>query len=302
MSTTETGLAIAQDEPQQERALSPYIRALEGAKDRFVEIMGGDQRAWDSESVFAMQLIMKNDYAMQIANQNPTSVKLAMYNAASTGLTLNPANGYAYLVPRDGAIKLDISYKGLIKIATDTGSVEWARAEVVHENDMFEYNGPAEKPLHKCKPFAGERGEIIGVYCIAKVSSGEVLTEIMDRVEVEKVRNKSDAWVKKKSGPWAEWFSEMCRKAVIKRAQKTWPYTDRSDRLANAIEIANDTEGGYTFDASTNEIPKAVIADQRKQLSDDAYDQYGPSVDLIKECIQRWDDNQDADELHTVAE
>lgn len=306
MTTTsnETGLAAAQtqDEPAQEKALSPYIRALEGAKDRFVEIIGGDQRAWDSESVFAMQLIMKNDYAMQVANQNPTSVKLAMYNAASTGLTLNPANGYAYLVPRDRAIKLDISYKGLIKIATDTGSVEWARAEVVHENDMFEYNGPAEKPLHKCKPFAGERGEIVGVYCIAKVASGDVLTEIMDRAEVEKVRNKSDAWVKKKAGPWAEWFSEMCRKAVIKRAQKTWPYTDRSDRLAKAIEIANDAEGGYTFDASTDEIPKAVIADQRKQKCDDAYDQYGPSVDLIKECIQRWDSSQDPDELITVVE
>lgn len=307
--TTNTDTALAatqpQDEPAQEKALSPYIRALEGAKDRFVEIMGGDQRAWDSESVFAMQLIMKTDFAMKIANQNPTSVKLAMYNAASTGLTLNPANGYAYLVPRDQAIRLDISYKGLIKIATDTGSVEWVRAEVVYEKDSFIYHGPATMPTHSCNPFNKERGEIIGVYCIAKVASGDVLTEIMDLEEIEKIRSKSDAWVRGaagRKGPWETFFSEMCRKAVIKRAQKTWPYTDRSDRLANAIEIANEAEGGYSFEPSSDDVPKAVIADQRRQRCDDAYDQYGPSVDLIKECIQRWDDSQDPDELHTVAE
>jgi len=240
------------DKPRQRRELAPYMRALETAKPRFIEIVGGDSRAWDSESIFAMQHIGKTDFAMQIANRNPMSVQIAMYNAASTGLTLNPANGYAYLVPRDGAIRLDISYKGLIKIATDTGSVVWARAEVVREKDTFVYHGPALPPEHSCNPFVGERGEVIGVYCIAKVASGDILTEIMDREEIEKVRGKSDAWVKKKAGPWVEWFSEMCRKAVIKRAQKTWPYSDRSERLAQAVEIANESEGGYTLEATTH--------------------------------------------------
>jgi recombination protein RecT len=237
---------IAKQEAEENRP--NYEVALKRAKSRFIEILGGDTRTWDSESIFAMQHICKSEFSINTANRNPMSVQLAMYNAASTGLTLNPANGYAYLIPRDGAIRLDISYKGLIKIATDTGSVEWARAEVVHEKDTFEYNGPAEKPTHKANPFSKDRGEIIGVYCIAKVASGDVLTEVMDLDEIEKVRGKSDAWAKKKAGPWAEWFSEMCRKAVIKRAQKTWPYTEKSVRLAKAIEIANESEGGYIID------------------------------------------------------
>jgi recombination protein RecT len=240
---------IAKQEDTERASGKPkYSQALEKAKARFIEISGGDTRTWDSESIFAMQHICKSEFSINTANRNPMSVQLAMYNAASTGLTLNPANAYAYLVPRDGAIKLEISYKGLIKIATDTGSVEWARAEVVYEKDTFEYNGPAEKPTHKANPFSKDRGEIIGVYCIAKVASGDILTEVMDRDEIEKVRGTSDAWAKKKAGPWAEWFSEMCRKAVIKRAQKTWPYTEKSGRLANAIEIANDSEGGYVIE------------------------------------------------------
>src|SRR5690606_36369038 len=129
------------------RELTPYQSAIAKAKERFVGI-AGDEKTYDVESIFAMQALMKTDYAMQTANKNPQSVHLAMINVASTGLTLNPANGYAYLVPRDGAIVLDISYKGLIKIPTDTGSVEWARADVVYEQDTFAYHGPAVMPVH----------------------------------------------------------------------------------------------------------------------------------------------------------
>jgi phage RecT family recombinase len=234
----------------------PYMLAIEDARDRFIDITG-DAKSWDSECIFAMQLIMKTPFAMKIANDNPSSVMLAMYNAASTGLTLNPANGYAYLVPRGGAIVLDISYKGLIKIATDTGSVEWVRAEVVYEKDSFSYHGPARMPDHACNPFSKDRGEVVGSYCIAKVASGDILTEVMDLAEIHKVRSKSEAF-KKQSGPWLEFFVQMCKKANIKRAQHTWPYTEQSGKLADAIQIANASEGGYTFDDAPRNTPGLI--------------------------------------------
>src|SRR5699024_1726795 len=138
---------------------------------------------------------------------------------------------YAYLVPRDGAIVLDISYKGLIKIATDTGSIMWARADLVYEHDEFTYHGPANMPEHKADVFRKDRGALVGAYCIAKTCDGDVLTEVMPVEEIEKIRGKSMAYVKKKSGPWVTWFTQMVKKAVIKRASKTWPYTDRSQLL-----------------------------------------------------------------------
>lgn len=237
-----------------EKELAPWQSAIQGARERFET--NSDLVKYDRESIFAMQAIMKTDFAMKIANQNPTSVKLAMINVASTGLTLNPANGYAYLVPRDNAIHLDISYKGLIKIATDTGAIRWARAELVHEADTFVYHGPATAPEHRSEPFK-ERGEAIGVYCIAKTSDGDILTEIMPRDELEKIRSKSMAYAKSKSGPWAEWFDQMAKKSVIKRASKTWPYTERSDVLSHAVEIANASEGGYDLEP---EKPERVYA------------------------------------------
>ncbi len=240
-----------------EKELAPWQSAIQSARERFEK--NADLVSYDRESIFAMQAIMKTDYAMGIANKNPTSVKMAMINVASTGLTLNPANGYAYLVPRDNAIHLDISYKGLIKIATDTGAVRWARAELVYESDTFVYHGPALSPEHRSEPFK-ERGEAVGAYCIAKTSDGDILTEIMPRDEIEKIRSKSTAFTRGKEGskgPWEEWFDQMAKKAVIKRASKTWPYTERSDVLSHAIEIANASEGGYDLEP---EKPERVYA------------------------------------------
>jgi recombination protein RecT len=225
------------------KELAPYKNAILKAQEKFTKIASTED--YDKESIFAMQAIMKSDFAMKIANDNPTSVHLAMLNVASTGLTLNPAHGYAYLVPRDKAIRLDISYKGLIKIATDTGSVLWARADLVHENDTFTYNGPAAAPTHQAKPFK-DRGEFIGAYCIAKTKDGDILTEVIDKSEIENIRNTSQSYLKR-SGPWIDWFSQMVKKTVIKRASKTWPYTDRRSVLNDAIELANDAEGGYVF-------------------------------------------------------
>lgn len=230
-----------------EQNIAPYVGAIQKAKDRFAKV-AGDAVNYDKESIFAMQALMKTGFAMKVANENPQSVHLSMINVASTGLTLNPAHGYAYLVPRDGAIVLDISYKGLIKIATDTGSVMWARADLVYEHDDFTYHGPAAMPKHATNPFKA-RGEIVGVYCIAKTRDGDILTEIMDMAELEKIRAKSMAYAKKKAGPWVEWFEQMAKKAVIKRASKTWPYTARIERLMDAVEMANETEGGYDLEA-----------------------------------------------------
>lgn len=82
-----------------EKELQPWQSAIQGARERFEK--NADLVSYDKESIFAMQALMKTDYAMKIANANPTSVRLAMINVASTGLTLNPAHGYAYIVPRN---------------------------------------------------------------------------------------------------------------------------------------------------------------------------------------------------------
>ncbi len=277
-------------ETKQERQLVPYETAIQTAKERFLK-NSDNMVSYDKESIFAMQALIKNDYALNIANKNPRSVHLAMLNVASTGLTLNPANAYAYLVPRDGAIVLDISYKGLIKIATDAGSIVWARAAVVYEQDQFTYNGPAEKPDHKADVFKADRGAIVGCYCVAKTNEGDILTEVMDWAEIDKIRGKSELYSRKKSGPWVEWLEQMIKKAIIKRASKTWPYTEKGERIAQAIEIANTSEGGYDLETEEEKEFK------RQQKHDAALGRWYKSVEIIKEAIA-----MEPPDLYTVRE
>jgi recombination protein RecT len=198
---------------------------------------------FDKEAFFAMQLLSKNSFSVGVAQKNPDSLMGAMINVGAIGLSLNPANADAYLVPRDGAICLDISYKGLIKLATNTGSIKWVQAEIVYDSDNFEFRGIGEKPKHVSDPFA-ERGSPVGVYCVAKTADGDFLVSVMSASEVEQVRNTSKAKDSKFS-PWTTFPMEMWKKTVIKRASKTWPKTDvkGAGALSQAIDVINQHEG-----------------------------------------------------------
>ena len=138
------------------------------------------------EATFALQILKSNNFLREKAQANPDSLQNAITNIAAIGISLNPALKESYLVPRGNQVCLDISYIGLVKLATDTGSIDWVQAEIVKEKDEFEYLGVGKAPLHKMNPFS-DRGEIVGVYCVAKLFTGECLSTIMSIKECEEI-------------------------------------------------------------------------------------------------------------------
>lgn len=204
---------------------------------------------FEREAGFAIQILGNSEYALGIAMNNKQSVIDAVTNISAIGISLNPAKKQAYLVPRDRKICLDISYMGLLDLAIASGSIMWGKAELVKESDDFRLNGFDKAPVHERAPFAKDRGELVGVYVVAKTHSGDYLTETMTIDEVNDIRNRSSAWKawveKKKSCPWVTDPGEMSKKTVIKRAYKTWPKTDRLDK---AIHFLN-TDGEEGLEA-----------------------------------------------------
>lgn len=191
-----------------------------------------------SEASYAMQLLKANTFLQKIAMSNPQSLQYAVLNVASIGLSLNPIERHAYLVPRSGQICLDISYMGLIHILVESGAIKWMQAEIVRENDNFIFRGVGEKPNHECSPFS-DRGEIVGVYCVAKTEDGEYLSTIMSKEECYAIRDRSEAWKRNQSGPWKTDEGEMLKKTAIKRAFKLLPKNDKAARIYDAIEHDN---------------------------------------------------------------
>lgn len=202
---------------------------------------------WREECEFAHQIVTKND---GLAKSDIVTVQESIKNVASIGLTLNPAHGYAYLVPEYNKAKkcndcqLRISFKGLIKLATDSGSVKWVKAEIVHAGDTFQFTGHGSLPKHEFNPFV-DRGDMVGVYCVAKTHDGDYLTEMMAMDEVLKIKSAAKTQL-----VWDKWFEEMAKKAVIKRASKQWPKTDQFERMSEGVSLLNEYEGSaeYTDD------------------------------------------------------
>lgn len=235
--------------------MSNIAEVIEIAQERFNSIAPSYMK-YDAEKGFAIQLLKNNDYLMSAAQNNPGALQQALTNVAAIGLSLNPAEKLAYLIPRtvktkvNGRDKYDLrvflepSYMGFIRLATDSGSIEWINADVVHANDDFCDNGPGEKPTHRYNAFK-DRGDMVGVYCCAKTKSGDYLNTIMDMNDLISIRDRSEAWKRNQSGPWKTDFKEMAKKTVIRNAFKTWPRTDerRMAMLAKAVHLSNENEG-----------------------------------------------------------
>lgn len=192
------------------------------------------------EASFAMQALQDNDYLAGVALGNPDSLKRAVLNVAAVGLSLSPVYKYAYLVPRDKKIILDISYKGLIQLAINTGHIKLVTAELVCEKDVFKLNGIGKEPTHTFEPFK-DRGEFIGVYCLVKTKDDEYITTIMNKEEVYKVRDTSQGYKSGKQTPWKSFESEMIKKTVIRRAYKMWPLPEKNN-FEQAINVLNEED------------------------------------------------------------
>jgi recombination protein RecT len=273
--------------------MSNLIQVVDAAQSKFntIAVSNSDLVKWEEEKQFAIQALQGNEYLQKCV---PHTIQNAVVNIASIGLTLNPARGYAYLVPEYSKAnggqecQLRISFKGLMKIATDSGQIDWIKSDVVKANDKFSFNGAWELPEHTMNPFA-DRGDPVGVYCVAKLSNGGQLTDVMSWAEVIKIKDCA-----KTQMVWNKWPEEMAKKAIIKRAAKQWPGTEL--RLDTAIAMLNDGEGSESIQrkekpvqqkpvATVNDIVQAIAVNQL-----DPNDIAGRSMKMLGFDFSNWEE------------
>jgi len=201
----------------------------------FVPALTDNGITWQKEKQFAIQAFNNNKFLLDTASKNPASLQSAIINVASIGISLNPANKHAYLVPRDGKVCLDISYMGLMHLAMSTGSILWGQCKLVHSNDTYENQGLDKAPTHSYSPF-GDRGNVVGAYCTVKTCHGDYLTDEMALDDIVNIQNSSKA----KNGPWKTHWNEMARKTVVKRASKYWPTVERLNTAIHHLNTDNN--------------------------------------------------------------
>lgn len=156
----------------------------------------------------------------------PQSFLGAMMTAAQLGLEPNTPLGQAYLIPykNKGVLEcqFQIGYKGLIDLAYRSGEVEIIQAQVVYENDEFDYELGLDPKL-KHKPAKENRGKPIYYYAIFKTKSGGYGFEVMSIHDIKVHAQKYSQSYSSEYSPWQKNFDEMAKKTVLKRVLKYAP-------------------------------------------------------------------------------
>lgn len=202
------------------------------------EQMNLNKVSFAQEMEFAVQAFTTNP---ALLNCNADTVKNCLVNIALSGLTLSPVMKMAHLVPRKGKCCVDVSYMGLIKIITDTGSVQSIKAKLVYENEPFEIElGSGCFVKHGIYKGNVNKGKRIGAYSIAVLNDGSDHIEWMYESELMEIKARAQ---KTGGAVWNSDENEMCRKTVVKRHWKYLPKSERSVLAAQAISFDDENNG-----------------------------------------------------------
>lgn len=194
---------------------------------------------------------------------DPGSVFYEVAKAAALGLLLDPQLGEAYLITgyADGGPvpQLRLGYRGLIKLARQSGEVASIYAHEVCDLDRFHVALGSDKKLVHEPNYLTERGKIIMYYAVVHYRDGTTDFEPMSMKDILAIRDRSDAWKAHKAGkikstPWATDEGEMAKKTVLRRLLKRVP---QSPELQDALS-AEDAEF-IEVTAKPVETPRARV-------------------------------------------
>lgn len=233
---------------QEKTAVDGYVEQVLGGGRR--ESVLGSLPSHVRPEVFERNLVnavMSNPDFLQM---DPRLVYREVSKVAALGLFLDPQLGEGYLIAgwnkkaKRKEPQLRIGYRGLVKLARQSGDVSKVYAHEVCANDEFEcLLGDDKRLIHKPQIF-GERGDVVGYYAVVIYKQGEPDFEIMTISQINEIRDRSDGWKafsenKIRSTPWSTDYGEMAKKTVMRRLLKRIP---QSPEVADAIHIEDRAE------------------------------------------------------------
>lgn len=285
MANNKIQAAVQQQKPEvkaQQSVNAMLNGILDGEKmrRRFDELLGKRTPQFLSSLV---SMINDNKDLQQAFYQSPMSVIKSALQAASYDLPIDPALGFAYIVPFNNKYKDDqgnwqkkkqatfvIGYKGMTQLCLRTGA--YARipdAVDVREGELISYDrltGDAEFRWIEDED-EREKLPIIGYAGYFRLKNGAEKTIYMTRKQIENHEKKNRKGEYMGKG-WKEDFDAMARKTVIRRlcgkyALMSIEYQDGTNRdtmnLANAL--------------AAQDFPDTAIPDDMVDITDVTVDE-----------------------------
>lgn len=178
----------------------------------------------------------------KLLNTSPDSLLSALVTSAQFRFMPSGVSGEAYIIPYGSEAKFQMGYQGIVTLLYRSGKIKGITANIVYENDDFEFEEGLESFLKHKPVFGKDRGEAIGVYTVAQMDGGIKTFKVMDKQSVLGIKNLSKA----KNSAESPWNSKldpelwMWKKTCLIQHAKTLP---KSAELVKALEADYDGEG-----------------------------------------------------------
>ena len=191
------------------------------------------------------------------------SLVAAVVEASQLGLEID-GRGLAYLVPFKDRAQLIVGYKGKVQLFYQTNMGKDIYAEAVYENDEFAYERGLNPILYHKPKFGGDRGKMIGVYCVAELVNGGKPFAVLNAKDIEKIKKVSPASSSSYS-PWNTWEEEMWKKSAVHRLSKMIP---SSPEMQRAVMLEDQMRGGVSQTMADNVKLIGVTPDTPQTATD----------------------------------
>ena len=229
---------------------------LEKMADKFREALPPTMD--ESKFISVLKLTLNKNPKLLQADKN--SLLQTFMSAAKDGLYLDGREAAA--VQYGQSVQYIPMVEGIIKVLHNSGLIKTISAEVVYENDLFDYE-LGTKPQLTHKPLiVGDRGKPICVYAIAVTTNGGEYMELMNMQEIEKCRAVSKASSSPHS-PWVKWFDQMAKKTVMHRIAKRLP---KNDAINSVVAVDDDNFVDVTPNAKQSTEPKDSLSRLRDSI------------------------------------
>lgn len=210
----------------------------------------------------AMIAIVDNQDLVKLVNTPAGKKQLfgALRYAATIGLSLNPHEGKACLIPYGNKIQYQVMKNGMIDLAMESGKVDFITAEYVRENDKFSLKKTVNGDEYEHIPAIKSRGALLGFYAALKLRNGKTHLKWMTAEEMDEWRKKFSS---KTQMPEIGYGLKTIMKALLRNISI-------SDALANAVGADDFYEADFSATPADPE-PGASAEDVAEALQSNTH-------------------------------
>jgi len=203
----------------------------------------------------------------------PRSIVRSVLHASEVGLELGSPLGEAFIVPFKGKATMMIGYRGFVKLIRGAPRVSLVKGVLVREADEFDIDEGENKLHHRVgKGDVRTRGNVTHAYSRVYYTDGLSQFEVMDRVELDKIKSESLRKAGTRSTPWKTHEDEMYKKCPLRRQAK-WLDLNPLGRRATELDDLESMRRGELgvvhregFSTERADELKAMLQSQDKRV------------------------------------